>query len=101
MSTTSVEFDTHDTEGYKAGDNVTLEIHGSTSLTVVPVAGSYRVYSLSGHNEASGVLSDVMKIEVCSAARKATNGCDFTARRRLCTQNPLHSHLCILLWKSV
>merc|ERR1712028_228391 len=62
MSTESVEFDTHDSKGYKVGDNVTLIVEGSTTMKEVPVAGSYRVYALSGGNVAAGVLTDVMNL---------------------------------------
>jgi hypothetical protein len=62
MSTTSVEFDTHDSKGYKVGDNVTLIVKGSTTIKAIPGSGSYRIYALSGGNVAAGVLDDVMTL---------------------------------------
>eukprot|EP00658_Telonema_sp_P-2_P031805 TRINITY_DN23722_c0_g1_i7.p1 TRINITY_DN23722_c0_g1~~TRINITY_DN23722_c0_g1_i7.p1 ORF type:complete len:390 (-),score=94.03 TRINITY_DN23722_c0_g1_i7:443-1612(-) len=66
MSVETTEFDTHDSKGYKAGDKVTLIVKGTTSLTAIPPSGSYRIYALSGHNEGSGVLSDVMALSAGS-----------------------------------
>jgi len=62
MSASSVEVDIHDSTGYKVGDNVTMIVKGTTSIKEVPVAGSYRVYALSGGNVAAGVLTDVMTL---------------------------------------
>lgn len=65
MSVAAVEVDVEDHTTIKAGDMVKLLVNGTTSLKTVPTAGSYRIYSLDGHNEAAGVLSDVMSIEDC------------------------------------
>jgi hypothetical protein len=62
MSVGTVDVHTHDSAGYKAGDKITVHVNGTTSLTSVPVSGSYRIYTLSGHNDDTGVLSDVMTI---------------------------------------
>jgi len=62
MSVDHVEFDTQDKAGYKAGDNVTLHLNGTTSLKSIPVAGSYRIYSLAGKNAGGGVLADDFKM---------------------------------------
>jgi len=62
MSVGSVDVHTHDASGYQAGDNITLHIVGTTSLKTISAAGSYRIYTLSGKNGGSGVLSDAFKI---------------------------------------
>jgi hypothetical protein len=72
MSVESVEVDVKDKVAIRVDDVAKLIVHGTTSLTSVPVAGSYRIYQLSGGNAAEGVLSDVMTISNCGAL-----GCDF------------------------
>jgi len=62
MSVSDIVFETSDAKGAKAGDAVTLHINGTTSITKIPDSGSYRIYSLSGKNAASGVLTDAFKI---------------------------------------
>jgi len=62
MSVGNVSFITGNKTGYAAGDHGMLLVNGTTHLTVVPDGGSYRIYTLSGHNGASGVLSDVMSL---------------------------------------
>merc|ERR1719506_1260359 len=45
-----------------AGSKLTVTVTGVTTLTAVPVSGSYRIYALQGGNVASGVLTDALKI---------------------------------------
>lgn len=49
-------------EDLKVGDVITLTVTGITTIKSVPTAGSYRIYSLAGHNVAAGALSDVFTL---------------------------------------
>lgn len=49
-------------EDLKAGDKITFDVSGLTTMTSIPTQGSYRIYSLAGKNMAAGVLSDVMTL---------------------------------------
>jgi len=62
MSAVNVSFSTGNKTGYAVGDHATLYVTGTTTLTAAPVGGSYRIYTLSGHNGASGVLTDVLTL---------------------------------------
>lgn len=62
MSAANVSFSTGNSTGYAVGDHATLYVTGTTTLTAAPVGGSYRIYTLSGHNGASGVLTDVLSL---------------------------------------
>lgn len=63
MDVASVETDIKGAGEVKAGDGFTVIVRGKTSMTKVPIAGSYRIYALSGGNAATGVLSDVLVID--------------------------------------
>ena len=49
-----------ESEALATGDKLVVEVTGITTLTSVPVAGSYRIYGLTGGNVATGVLTDVL-----------------------------------------
>ena len=63
MDVASVETDIKGATEIKAGDAFTVIVRGTTSMLSVPVAGSYRIYALTGGNAATGVLSDVLTID--------------------------------------
>jgi hypothetical protein len=62
MSVKSVEVDVMDATGLVAGDKVILTVNGTTTMKTVPTSGSYRIYALSGGNEAAGLLSDTLRL---------------------------------------
>jgi hypothetical protein len=66
VHTVNVDADAHKyavyAENLTATDIMSIEVQGITTLKSIPVAGSYRIYNLAGHNMAAGVLSDVMKL---------------------------------------
>jgi len=68
MSVSSVEVDVQDKSGIKAGDTVTMIVHGTTKIKAVPSSGTYKVYDGAGKNAAQGILSDVMTIDASSGA---------------------------------
>ena len=49
-----------ESEALATGDKLVVEVTGITTITSVPVAGSYRIYGLTGGNVATGVLTDVL-----------------------------------------
>jgi hypothetical protein len=51
-----------DAEALTAGAALAVEVTGATTLTTVPIAGSYRIYGLTGGNVATGVLTDVLTL---------------------------------------
>jgi hypothetical protein len=63
MDVASVETDIKGATEVKAGDAFTVIVRGTTSMLSVPVAGSYRIYALTGGNVATGVLTDVLAID--------------------------------------
>jgi len=63
MDVASVETDIKGATEVKAGDAFTVIVRGTTSMESVPVAGSYRIYALTGGNAATGVLTDVLTID--------------------------------------
>jgi hypothetical protein len=63
MDVASVETDVKGATEIKAGDSFTVTVRGTTTLSTVPVAGSYRIYALAGGNAAAGVLTDVLTID--------------------------------------
>merc|ERR1719421_341306 len=63
MDVASVETDVSGAKTLKAGDGFTVIVRGTTSMTTVPIAGSYRIYGLNGGNVATGILTDVLKID--------------------------------------
>ena len=62
MSVESVKLADADNKGYAAGDHVKVLAKGSTTLKSIPPSGTYRVYSMQGHNTATGLLSSVMTL---------------------------------------
>jgi hypothetical protein len=63
MNVATVETDVSGAKTVKAGDGFTIIVRGTTSMEKVPIAGSYRIYALTGGNVATGVLTDVLKID--------------------------------------
>jgi hypothetical protein len=63
MDVASVETDISGATEVKAGDKFEVIVRGTTSMLKVPIAGSYRIYALSGGNAATGVLTDVLTID--------------------------------------
>ena len=63
MDVASVETEIKGATAIKAGDAFTVIVRGTTSMVSVPVAGSYRIYALTGGNVATGVLTDVLVID--------------------------------------
>jgi hypothetical protein len=85
MDVASVETDIKSADSVvEAGDVFTVTVRGTTSMTTVPVAGSYRIYALSGGNAATGVLTDVLTIDRGTFVMKipftATADCFVTAK---------------------
>lgn len=62
----------YDESGLKAGDRVRLTVNGTTSIRTIPASGSYKLYALSGHNLAAGVLADALTLSDCG-----DKGCHF------------------------
>lgn len=63
MSVGTVEVDVQDPTALRAGDNVTLLVKGTTTMSKVPVEATWRIYDMAGHNAATGVLSDVCTLD--------------------------------------
>merc|ERR1712196_71450 len=65
MNVHNVEVDVTDKgapPSIRSGDGTKVVVTGTTMLTSVPTAGSYRIYSLAGVNVAAGALSDALTV---------------------------------------
>ena len=78
MSVSRVELDVQDPTALKAGDKVDLKVDGFTSLAKVPVAGTWRIYDLAGHNAATGLLTDVMSLRQTATGMAFDMNINFT-----------------------
>jgi len=69
FSVTNVTVNDHDTtKPIEAKDiipnsAVTVTVLGTTKLQSIPIEGTYKIYDMAGHNAASGLLTDVAKLD--------------------------------------